>query len=75
MSREQAYQWVQRAAMRSHDERLDFKTLLAEDPEVTAVLSAGDIDRAFDLDQQLRHVGAIVDRVLSAAPVSDVAAS
>ena len=32
VSREQAYAWVQRAAMRSHDERLDFKALLAGGP-------------------------------------------
>ena len=64
VSREQAYAWVQRAAMRSHDERLDFKGLLAGDPEVTAVLPPADLDRAFDLERQLRHAGRIVDRVL-----------
>ena len=65
VSREQAYVWVQRAAMRSHDEQLDFKTLLAEDREVTAVLSRADLERAFDLERQLRHSGPIVDRVLA----------
>ena len=64
MSREQAYAWVQRAAMRSHDERLDFKALLAGDREVMAVLSGADLDAAFDLERQLRHAGPIVDRVL-----------
>lgn len=71
VSREQAYQWVQRAAMRSHDERLDFKTLLSEDADVMGVLSADGLNSAFDLGQQLRHVGPIVDRVLSDAPASD----
>ena len=65
VSREQAYAQVQRAAMRSHDERLDFKTLLAEDREVTAVLSPADLERAFDLERQLRHAGPVVDRVLA----------
>ncbi len=73
VSREQAYQWVQRAAMRSHDERLDFKELLAEDSEVMAVLSRYDLDRAFDLDRQLRHVGPLVDRVLAGAPQPETA--
>ena len=73
VSREQAYTWVQRAAMRSHDERLDFKELLVEDPDVMEVLSHDDIERAFDLDQQLRHVGPLVDRVLSGASVPDTA--
>ncbi len=68
VSREQAYEWVQRAAMLSHDEQLDFKQLLAEDQDVTGVLSRDDIERAFDLDHQLRYVGPLVDRVLSAPP-------
>ncbi len=66
VSREQAYSWVQRAAMRSHDEGLDFKTLLAEDAEVMGVLTTAELDEAFDLQHQLRHVGPIVDRVLGA---------
>ena len=73
VSRERAYRWVQRAAMRSHDERLDFKTLLAEDSEVMAVLSRDDLERAFDLDRQLRHVGPLVDRVLAGAPQPETA--
>jgi adenylosuccinate lyase len=71
VSREQAYTWVQRAAMRSHDERLDFKEVLIADPEVMGVLSREEVDRVFDLDQQLRHVGPLVDRVLSDTPVAD----
>ena len=70
VSREQAYQWVQRVAMRSHDERLDFKALLAEDADVMGGLLPADLDRAFDLQRQLRHVGPIVDRVLSGDTVS-----
>jgi adenylosuccinate lyase len=63
ISREQAYDWVQRSAMRSFDERVDFKTLLLADPDVTRVLSAAEIEKAFDLDQQLRNVDAIFERV------------
>ena len=65
VSRERAYEWVQRAAMRSHDEQVDFKTLMASDSEVMAVLSSEDLEQAFDLPGQLRHVGPIVDRALS----------
>ena len=64
VSREQAYTWVQRAAMRSHDEEFDFRMLLAEDAEVMGVLTTAELDEAFDLQHQLRHVGPIVDRVL-----------
>ena len=71
VAREEAYTWVQRAAMRSHDERLDFKKVLAADKDVMGVLALDDIEQAFNLDQQLRHVGALVDRVLSDATVPD----
>ena len=63
VSREQAYEWVQRNAMRAFDEQRDFKALLLADPEITAVLPPADIDRAFDLNEQLRHVDHIFERV------------
>jgi len=63
VSREQAYECVQRNAMRAFRERRNFKTLLLDDAEVTAVLPAVEIERAFDLDHQLRHVDAIFARV------------
>jgi adenylosuccinate lyase len=66
ISREQAYEWVQRNAMRSYDERKDFKVLLLADPDVTSVLSAAEIEKAFDLNEQLRNVTAIFDRVFGA---------
>src|SRR2546426_11907961 len=63
VSREQAYEWVQRDAMRAFDEQRDFKALLLADPDITAVLTPADIDRAFDLNEQLRHVDHIFERV------------
>ena len=63
VSREHAYEWVQRNAMRAFNEQRDFKALLLADAEVTAVLTPPDIDRAFDLDVQLKHVDHIFDRV------------
>jgi len=63
VSREQAYEWVQRSAMRSFAEHRDFKTLLLADPDVTRALPAAEIERAFDLDEQLKHVDHIFDRV------------
>jgi adenylosuccinate lyase len=68
VSREQAYDWVQRNAMRSFDEQRDFKALLQADVEVTRVLSAKEIERAFDLDGQLKHIDHIFDRVFVATP-------
>jgi adenylosuccinate lyase len=63
VSREQAYEWVQRNAMRSFDERRDFKELLLADPDVAKALPRPIIDEAFDLDAQLRNVDAIFARV------------
>jgi adenylosuccinate lyase len=63
ISREQAYEWVQRHAMRSFDEQTDFKGLLQADADLTQVLTAAEIERAFDLDEQLRNVDAIFERV------------
>jgi adenylosuccinate lyase len=63
VSREQAYEWVQRNAMRAFDEQRDFKALLLGDADVTGVLSPAEIGRAFDLNEQLRNVDAVFDRV------------
>jgi adenylosuccinate lyase len=70
VSREQAYEWVQRNAMRSFHEQRDFKELLLADPDVTKVLGRAEIDKAFDLDDQLRNVDAVFARVFKSAPVS-----
>ena len=69
VSREQAYEWVQRNAMRSFEERTDFKALLLNDAEIVRVLSPHDIDRAFDLNEQFRHVDEIFARVFVNEPV------
>jgi adenylosuccinate lyase len=70
VSREQAYEWVQRNAMRSFEERRDFKTLLLADADVMKVLSAAEIERAFDLDDQFKHVDVIFSRVFQCEPAS-----
>jgi adenylosuccinate lyase len=67
VSREQAYEWVQRNAMRSFAGRLDFKQLLLADADVAGALSGGEIERAFDLGEQLKYVDYIFDRVFTTA--------
>jgi adenylosuccinate lyase len=69
ISREQAYEWVQRNAMRSFHEKTDFKALLLQDPDLTKVLRPAEIEKAFDLNDQLRNVDAIFDRVFGAPVV------
>jgi adenylosuccinate lyase len=68
IAREQAYEWVQRSAMRAFHEQADFKALLLQDAEVTRVLTREEIDKAFDLDEHFRNVDAIFDRVFSGVP-------
>ncbi|MCC7007273.1 MAG: adenylosuccinate lyase [Acidobacteria bacterium] len=65
ISREQAYGWVQRNAMRSFHEQRDFKELLLADPDVRAHVSPGVIEDAFDLSVQLKNVDAIFRRVFA----------
>jgi adenylosuccinate lyase len=65
ISREQAYEWVQRNAMRSFAEQRPFKDLLLADSDVAKALSPLEIERAFDLDEQLKHVDVIVERVFA----------
>jgi adenylosuccinate lyase len=70
VSREQAYEWVQRNAMRSFDEQRSFKELLLADPDVISVLSRADIETAFDLEHQLRNVVKVFDRVFTPVPAA-----
>jgi adenylosuccinate lyase len=70
ISREQAYEWVQRDAMRSFGEQRDFKALLLADSDVARVLTPVEIERAFDLDEQLKHVDHIFARVFQCEPAS-----
>ena len=61
--REQAYEWVQRNAMRAWEEGADFRQLVEEDPDISSVLSAEEISTAFSLKRQLRHVDYVFERV------------
>jgi adenylosuccinate lyase len=60
---------VQRNAMRSFEQAVPFKALLLADADVTRVLPPADIERAFDLGEQLRHVDHIFDRVFTGVAV------
>jgi adenylosuccinate lyase len=61
--REQAYLWVQRNAMKAWEHGDDFRALVAADADITGALTPEELNRAFDLKRQLRHVDAIFDRV------------
>jgi adenylosuccinate lyase len=63
VSRETAYEWVQRNAMRVWDENLEFEKLVKADTEITSRLSAEEIDRTFSLDHYLRNVDQVFERL------------
>ena len=64
LSREAAYALVQRHAMETWDHGGDFRERVLADPKISEVLSKEEIDRAFSLDEALRHVDAIFQRTL-----------
>ncbi|MFD1341777.1 adenylosuccinate lyase [Litorisediminicola beolgyonensis] len=63
VSREDAYRLVQRNAMKVWEQGADFKTELLGDAEVTAALSAEEIEEKFDLGYHTKHVDTIFERV------------
>ena len=63
VSRETAYEWVQRNAMKVWETDENFKELLKGDAEINSHLSVTEIDAVFKLDTYLRNVDRIFDRV------------
>jgi adenylosuccinate lyase len=63
ISREDAYRIVQKCAMKSWQEDIEFKQLLLENDEVMSFLSSEDIDNVFRIENFLAHVDFIFNRV------------
>ena len=62
VSREEAYERVQAAAMQARDTGVGFKATMKKDPQIAAHLPAAEIDRCFDIDHHLRHIDALFTR-------------
>jgi adenylosuccinate lyase len=67
VAREEAYEWVQRNALRVWDEKADFRSLVLKDENIVKVLSLEEIEKIFQLRTQLRNVEKIFARVFSDA--------
>lgn len=65
LARQQAYEMVQRSAMRAIEGSGTFRQNLEQDPEVMRILGAETIGRCFDLGHALRYADQIIDRALS----------
>ncbi|HZT60381.1 MAG TPA: adenylosuccinate lyase [Pyrinomonadaceae bacterium] len=67
VSREQAYEWVQRNAMKTWDEGGDFRAHVLADPDITSRLPREDVERAFSVEGYMRNVDAVFARVFGEA--------
>lgn len=67
VTREDAYRWVQRNAMRVWNNEGDFRSLVMKDEDIVKHLSPPEIERAFDLNHQIRHVDTIFKRVFQSS--------
>ncbi len=63
IGRQEGYVFVQRNAMKVWEDKIDFRTALKRDPDVTKALSEAEIDACFDLEYHLKHVPTIFRRV------------
>ena len=63
VSREDAYIFTQRNAMKVWDEGGDYKDLLLNDEDIRAKLSPEEIEKVFDVRHYLRNVGKVFERV------------
>lgn len=64
-SREDAYAAVQRNAMKTWEEKEDFRELLLNDSEVSSVITTEELDECFDVTADLKNIDTIYDRVFS----------
>ena len=65
VSREDAYAWTQRNAMKVWDEGGDYSELINKDADISLYLSTQEIVRVFDVKHYLRNVVKVFERVFS----------
>jgi len=63
LSRDESYRLVQRNALAAWDEERDFRELVAADPEIATRLDPASLAAAFDLEDALRHVDVLFERL------------
>ncbi len=61
-TREDAYAFVQNNAMKARDTNTSFKENLKNDPEVTKMLTSGEIDACFSMDRFTKNIDYIFER-------------
>ena len=63
LERSEAYELVQRNAMRAWEEEQDFPTLVRSDSAISAQLDAEALDAVFELEAYMRHLDVVFDRL------------
>jgi adenylosuccinate lyase len=66
LPREEAYAIVQKHAMDTWDHGGDYRERILGDAKIRAVLTEEEVDRAFSLEEAMKHVDAIFERSLAA---------
>lgn len=66
ISREDAYVYTQRNAMKVWDEGGEYKDLVMNDVDIRARLSAEEVEKVFSYEHYLRNVGKVFERVFGA---------
>ena len=69
VSREQAYEYVQRNAMKTWDEGGEFRAHVLDDEEIMSRLTAAEVERAFSVEGYMRNVDAVFARVFADSPM------
>ena len=65
LTREKAYEMVQRNAMKCWEQKRQFKGILMEDKELSNYLSKKEIDAGFELKNEFKNIDLIFNRVFS----------
>jgi adenylosuccinate lyase len=71
MPRDDAYKAVQENAMAAWESDASFKERVSNDARITKYLDSNTLARTFDLQRQLRYIGAIFDRAFGAHPAGE----
>lgn len=74
MPHDDAYKAVQENAMAAWEDDSSFQERVSKDPRMTKYLDAKALARTFDLQRQLRYVGAIFDRTFGVHPAAEAGA-
>ena len=63
LTREKAYEIVQRNAMRVWREKIDFNNLLKSDKEIMEHISEDELDKLFDISKILININKVYERL------------